>query len=229
MRHETAQLYLAAGVDRDGVERNLHALAATIPGLRGMQVGRNLVGCWGAGDYTIDLQLDADAPHAAGAARLAQLPGVSRADHVSYRRLGGGRRAADLQHGLWRTLMFSVRPQVNAEQRAALERDLLRMPRYMPGIRNWQLSRVTSDSCWSHVWQQEFDCVDDLLGEYLMHPFHWGWVDRWFDPECPEWMVTAISHAFCPLDASILSLPGTLAEMPIRTWCRNFQQLIDEV
>lgn len=47
--------------------------------------------------------------------------------------------------------------------------------------------------------------MDDLPGEYLMHPFHWGRVDRWFDPEFPEWTVDAISHAFCTLTTSLIA------------------------
>ncbi|MFC7516786.1 Dabb family protein [Herbaspirillum sp. GCM10030257] len=204
MRSETAQLYLAPDADKERVERNLHALAASVPGLRHMRIGRNLEGSWGAGDYTVDLLCETDAPPAAD--RLTQLAGVSRVDRAAYRRLGGGQRAANMQNGIWRTLMLCVRPEASAEQVTALERELLQMPHYMPGIRNWRLSRVTSNDRWTHVWQQEFERVDDLMGEYLMHPYHWGWVDRWFDPEFPEWIVTSISHAFCPLASSILSL-----------------------
>jgi hypothetical protein len=201
MRHETAQLHLAGDAGSETFERKLHEYAASLAGLRHIHAARNLEGCWGAGHYTVDLQFDAGAPFSTD---LTQLPGVTRADHAIYRRLAGGKRAPGLRNGIWRTLLFSVRPDARAEHVAALERDLLRMPHYMPGIRNWQLGRIVSDSAWTHVWQQEFECVEDLQGEYLMHPFHWGRVDRWFDPEFPEWIVTAISHAFCPLTSSIL-------------------------
>lgn len=31
-----------------------------------------------------------------------------------------------------------------------------------------------------------------------MHPVHWGSVDRWFDPECPEVIVRErVCHSFC--------------------------------
>jgi hypothetical protein len=208
MRLETAQLYLEHDACPETLERELAARAHSLPGLRRIVFGRNMAGCWGAGDYTVDLHFEGDACDAAAAACLAQLPGVSRADHLAYRPIDVGQRAAGLQNGVWRTLLFRVRPEACSEHVAALERDLLRMPAYMPTIRNWQLSRVTSPSAWTHVWQQEFACVEDLQGEYLTHPFHWGWVDRWFDPEFPEWTVAAISHAFCPLESSILTLPA---------------------
>ena len=36
------------------------------------------------------------------------------------------------------------------------------------------------------------------MGPYLMHPIHWAYVDRWFDPECPEVIVRdRVCHSFC--------------------------------
>jgi len=212
MRHETAQIYLTGGVDAAVVESELAAQAWALPGVRRVSLGRNLDGSWGAGDYTLDLHFGAEAAGPADTASLAGVDGVARIDRVAYCRQDGGLRAPSLQNGIWRTLLFRVRPDANEEQVAALERDLLRMPDYMPGIRNWQLGRVTSAGGWTHVWQQEFARVDDLLGEYLAHPFHWGRVDRWFDPEFPEWTVEAISHAFCPLVSSLLSFPNPTEE-----------------
>ncbi|MDH4608466.1 Dabb family protein [Pseudomonas sp. BN102] len=212
MWHETAQLYLdpdaGPGEVADELQRRVQGLA----GLKHFSLGRNLEGSWGAGDFTLDLCFASNAFQAGTATSLAQLPGVSRVDRVAYERLGGGRRAVGLQGGIWRTLLFRVRKDQAPAHVASLERDLLRMPAYMAGIRNWQLSRVSSSSGWTHVWQQEFASVDDLQGEYLAHPFHWGWVDRWFDPEFPEWTVEALSHAFCPLATSILTHP--LSRLP---------------
>ncbi|WP_019450904.1 Dabb family protein [Cupriavidus sp. BIS7] len=201
---ETAQLRLGSdsvGMDAPILERQLLARVSELPGVRQIALGRNMEGSFGAGDYTLDLEL-ADAP-AMGLA--SALRGLAEVDSVVYRPIGGGQREPLLRDGVWRTLMFRVRPQASAQQVRALERDLLRMPDYMPGILNWRLARVLSADTWTHVWQQEFASVNDLLGEYLMHPFHWGWVDRWFDPECPDWTVEAISHAFCPLTTSLIA------------------------
>lgn len=204
MWHETAQLYLdsEAAVDESLLQRTLSRL----PGLHHLDLSRNLQGSWWAGDFTLDLTL-AEALPAEEVGRLLQLTGVARLDRVAYRRVAGGEREPDLTGGIWRTLLLRTRPGQDSERIAELERDLLRMPEYMPGIRNWQLSRVCSDSSWTHVWQQEYSRLEDLQGEYLTHPYHWGWVDRWFDPEFAEWTVDAISHAFCPLQSSLLSHP----------------------
>ncbi|NHV25122.1 Dabb family protein [Burkholderia sp. D-99] len=206
MRHDTAQVFVSADRDTGGIERALHEAAHALVGAKRVALARNLDGSWGAGDYTLDvLRDDSAADGAADFAELAQLPGIERIDGAVCRAIGGGLREPALRNGVWRTLMLRVRPQAGAAQVAALERELLRMPAFMPGIRNWRLSRIVTPGAWTHVWQQEFAHVGDLLGEYLMHPYHWGWVDRRFDAESPDWTVDAISHAFCPLASSLLA------------------------
>ncbi|SOZ10224.1 Dabb family protein [Cupriavidus taiwanensis] len=209
MRLETAQLRLHAGIceGMPDPETALLDRVERLPGLHRVALGRNLTGSWGAGDYTLDLQFktDSSAAQADAAGLAAALDGIATADHIAYRAIAGGTRAPQLRDGVWRTLMFRVRPEAPPRHVHALEHDLLRMPTYMPAIRNWRLARVLSPATWTHVWQQEFASADDLLGEYLMHPFHWGRVDRWFDPEFPEWTVEAICHAFCPLATSLIA------------------------
>ncbi|RQR60089.1 Dabb family protein [Burkholderia sp. Bp9126] len=206
MRHDTAQVYLAPGADAAETERVLRQRAHALPGIRHTHLSRNLAGSWGAGDYTLDLLVDDGLrePESA-AAELARVPGVARIDLATCYTIAGGIREPNLRDGIWRTLMLRTRAQATAAQVAALERELLHMPACMPGIRNWRLNRAASPGAWTHIWQQEFVRVDDLLGEYLLHPFHWGWVDRRFDAEHPDWTVDAISHAFCPLASSLLT------------------------
>lgn len=206
MRHDTAQVFVSADGHAGAIEHALREAAQALAGARRVALARNLDGSWGAGDYTLDVLRDASvAGDTAHFAALAQLPGIERIDSAGCRAIGGGLREPALRDGVWRTLMLSVRPQASAEQIAALERELLQMPAFMPGIRNWRLSRIETPGAWTHVWQQEFAHVGDLLGEYLMHPYHWGWVDRRFDAESPDWTVDAISHAFCPLASSLLA------------------------
>ncbi|MFI0350720.1 Dabb family protein [Actinomadura sp. 9N407] len=86
-----------------------------------------------------------------------------------------------------RTLLLTVHegtPQAVVER---FENDLLAMPVHIGTIRSWALSRVDqqlSPSAWTHAWEQEYD-DEDGLGPYLLHPYHWTYIDRWFDPESP--------------------------------------------
>ena len=210
MRRETAQLYVQPGADIVALTQALR----TVPGCW----APNLPGCFGAGDYTWDLPADEHPSPAAIVAQLQALPGIVRVDRVCYEAIAGGVRAPGLTNGIKRTLFLRVKPDASSPAIAALEHDLLRLPRYMPGIRNWSLGRVVSDSPWSHVWQQEFARVDDLLGEYMVHPYHWAWVDRWFDPEFPQQIVdTTLCHAFCPIETSVLAWADSAPEVT-----RNF-------
>ncbi|MBY4766605.1 Dabb family protein [Burkholderia ambifaria] len=202
MRHDTAQVWVAATDDAGGIERGLRDAAHALPGASRVALARNLEGCWGAGDYTLDVLRD---ERATDFTELARVPGVARIDGAACRAIGGGLREPALRDGVWRTLMLRVRPEADEARVRDLERELLRMPAFMPGIRNWRLSRIVTPGAWTHVWQQEFAQVGDLLGEYLLHPYHWGWVDRRFDAESPDWTVDAISHAFCPLASSLLA------------------------
>ena len=94
--------------------------------------------------------------------------------------------------GIWRALIFRVLPEGFPTAAAALESHLLLMPKYIPAIRSWALSPVTSSSGsqpFTHVWEQEFDDLTGLTEDYMVHPLHWGLVDAWFDAECPNYMV----------------------------------------
>jgi hypothetical protein len=39
----------------------------------------------------------------------------------------------------------------------------------------------------------------------MLHPCHWGQVDRWFDPEDPDWLIdTFLCHSFCETRAPVI-------------------------
>ncbi len=64
---------------------------------------------------------------------------------------------------------------------------------------------VAPSSRWTHVWEQEFTGIDALLGQYMHHPVHWALVDRWFDAECPDRIVTdRVYHSFCTMSETII-------------------------
>lgn len=109
---------------------------------------------------------------------------------------------------VYRTLLLRVQPDTPEATIARFERELSSMPRYLPTIRAWQLSRVTAavgTSSWTHVFEQEFADVEALMGPYLMHPIHWAVVDRWFDPETTDVIIRdRVCHSFCAIADPVL-------------------------
>jgi Stress responsive A/B Barrel Domain len=109
---------------------------------------------------------------------------------VGYRIMRSSVRQAG--EGIWRALVFRVIPAGFPDGAAALESQLLLMPKYVPAIRSWALSPVSFDEGpkhFTHVWEQEFDDVSGLTEDYMVHPIHWGLVDTWFDAESPNYVV----------------------------------------
>jgi hypothetical protein len=110
---------------------------------------------------------------------------------------------------VYRPLLLRVLPETDAGTVAQFEDELCWMPRFIPAIRAWQLSRVDDaigTAQWTHVFEQEFSNIDGLMGPYLMHPIHWAVVDRWFDPECPDVIIRdRVCHSFCHTAESVLS------------------------
>lgn len=102
--------------------------------------------------------------------------------------------------GIWRCLVLAVDPNASQAQVREFERDMLLMPSHVSAIRNWSLGHVVSSEgrrTWTHVWEQEFDDLAGLHGEYMAHPIHWGLIDGWYDPESPKRIVdiVCIIHA----------------------------------
>lgn len=131
-------------------------------------------------------------------------PAISRVNGVIYR----GTPIRRSSGTVYRALLLRVPAEVGAETVAAFESELSMMPRYVPTITAWQLSRVEQaigTTEWTHVFEQEFTDVDGLMGPYLMHPIHWAVVDRWFDPETTDIIVRdRVCHSFCELPGPVL-------------------------
>lgn len=169
-----------------------------------------LPGSRNGGDILVHLRFDSRgqwASAADGFADALQDPAINRVNGATYPgapvRSGGGAGA------VYRTLLLRVLPETDARILSRFQDELSSMPRHIPAIKAWQLSRVDDaigTSGWTHVFEQEFTDVDGLTGPYLMHPFHWAVVDRWFDPECPDVIIRdRVCHSFCHCDDAILT------------------------
>jgi hypothetical protein len=175
-------------------------------------VERTLPGVRNGGDILAHLQFDTRESWRAAEpqidAVLSAEP-IRHVDGVEYYAREVGVAEPGATGSVYRTLLLRVAPHTPTEVTARFEADLLRMPDYIAAIRSWQLStvdRAIGTSPWTHVWEQEFSDIDGLTGPYLMHPIHWAHVDRWFDPECPEFIVRdRVCHSYCSCDGPVLA------------------------
>jgi hypothetical protein len=175
---------------------------ASEPGIQ-LIAARPLPGSYNGGDCLYRVRATSASRAGAAMQRLLDASGPeARAEAASFEDgPGGGNWDAP---GIYRALLLSLRSNADALRVQRFEAELLSMPRYIGTIRAWRLSRVQESSGsrpWTHVWEQRYDKVEGLTGAYMMNPYHWGFVDRWFDPESPDWMVdTRLCHSFCMLD-----------------------------
>ena len=183
-------------------ESLLEALRDAVWDVPDALVSPTLPGVRNGGDILMHLRFADDHEWLGAQARLEDIlstPVVTHVDSVRYRGRPAG--ADDPGGSVFRALFLRVAPDTPEDVVVRFEADLAAMPRYVPTITAWQLSRVETaigTSAWTHVFSQRFTDVDGLTGPYLMHPIHWAYVDRWFDPECPDYIVRdRVCHSFC--------------------------------
>lgn len=131
-----------------------------------------------------------------------------RFQSVAYEGGLSGAKPVKLTRGVYRTLILTVKPRGTPETIARFEHELSGMAKYISSIKNWQMSHVSEaagDRQWTHVWEQEYESLEGLIGPYMNHPFHWALVDRWFNPECSQWIVDKVlCHTYCEFKQSVL-------------------------
>jgi Stress responsive A/B Barrel Domain len=169
-----------------------------------------LPGSRNGGDILVHLRFDSRSQWLSAAddfAAVLDVPRITRINGATYP--GTPTRNGSASGTVYRALLLRVLPETDASTLARFEDELSSMPRHIPAIRAWQLSRVDDAigrSEWTHVFEQEFTDVGGLMGPYLMHPFHWAVVDRWFDPECPDVIIrNRVCHSFCHCEDAILT------------------------
>jgi hypothetical protein len=204
--------------DADRLAARLAECGARFSGVLASKAGRTLPRALNGGDLmwrTVFADEDAHADAVSSPAWAAEIapefaPGKAvELDSIAYRPARSDVGAGRGREGIWRCLALSVDAGTPRETIRRFERDTLLMPGFVPAIRNWALCEVVASRGrrpWTHVWEQEFDDVAGLEGDYMIHPIHWGLVDGWFDPECPQRIVDPllIHAAFAIREAVIL-------------------------
>jgi hypothetical protein len=198
-------------------ERELAGVVERVPGLVNAHLGRHFPNTVGGGDYTWDLAfVDQEhclpwleqlrlADHADIFAKI-----VARTDAVQFAASNVHVAEPAITDFVKRTLFLEVERSTPADAALVFDRVLTGMPRYIDAIRNWAYHRVDDDAIvgprrWTHVWEQEFQQLSGLRVDYMVTPYHWGYVDTWFDPESPHRVVApGVAHVYCPAATTIL-------------------------
>jgi hypothetical protein len=137
---------------------------------------------------------------------------VKLAESAAYEGGRSGSKPGGLNKGAYRTLFLSVNQAPNEAAIEKFDAETYMMGVYIHTIKNWQVSRVKEASGsrpWTHIWEQEYEDISGLHGAYMLHPHHWGHIDRWYDPECTDFMIdTFLCHTFCDFDGSVIAPKG---------------------
>jgi hypothetical protein len=192
---------LAEAAQQDGAVRTL--LAPTCPGVYN---GGDLIWRSEYRDESHWRAAESGERFRRAAALLADPAHVSHVEQVTF--AAGPRGGRSPERGLYRVALFSATRSPTPERLARFAAETTAMPRHVRSIRSWQLATPASASgsrAWTHVWEQEYDDLAGLSGPYMLHPCHWGQVDRWFDPEDPDWLIdTFLCHSFCETRAPVI-------------------------
>lgn len=195
-------------VDAPHRDRLVADLRRAVSGAGTAVVAPTLPGSRNGGDVLAHMRFDSESDWKSIESEMSHLlddPAVNHVDGATYR----GKPLLDgTPATVYRTLLLRVLPDTEGSVVARFEDDLRLLTRYISSITAWQLSRVETSvgaSPWTHVFEQEFTDAEGLTGPYLMHPIHWAYVDRWFDPECPEVIIRdRVCHSFCSITAPVL-------------------------
>jgi hypothetical protein len=203
--------------ERQAITQKLRDASGQSPMVKRFILEPTLQGVLNGGDFIWHLQF---ADEGAYRACLAQplwreevnplFEGSTFKKHESVAYQGGlsGAKPVKLNHGVYRTLIMTLRPNTRPQDAAQFDKELAGMPKYISSIKNWQLSHATEGSGsrkWSIVWEQEYENLNGLTGPYMDHPFHWGLVDRWFNPECSQYIIDKVlCHTYCEFNNSVL-------------------------
>src|SRR5438132_3904482 len=208
----------AGTVDRKRVEDTLRAASQCDKRIRRSLLQPAMQGSMYRGGYIWHLQFASEDDYLAvthspawcdtAGKTLASHP-VSHVDSAAYRPGRGQVREAGIKKGVYRALFVTVRLATSLAKIREFEDAMCEMPHYIPAIRNWSFSRVAASSGarnWTHVWEQDFQDVNGFHGPYMMHPHHWAFIDKWYNHECPEWIIdNRLCNTFCAFDDSMFA------------------------
>ena len=91
-----------------------------------------------------------------------------------------------------RILIFSLLEDADPVMVAKMEANMNGMTEHVPGLKNCKFAKIVesagSDS-WAYAYECDFDEPGSFLGKYMTTPYHFCYIDKFFEPACNEWIV----------------------------------------
>lgn len=224
----------ASAVVRAAACEALGRLSEAVPEIAHSHASAHLEGSLGAGDLTWDFSVAAGEDARGLENRLGQggwaelfaasapedrdvLGALSRIEAWRIEPLASHVPRADLV-GIKRTNLVRVAAHATPESVAQWSREVVQLADNVPAIRNWSFARTHAFGpcrpriAWTHAWEQEFETLEGLVEDYMASPYHWGWLDGWYDPEIPFCIVEPdLAHLYGRARRNVLGWTGSLA------------------
>lgn len=140
---------------------------------------------------------------------LQSEPGWGSAESFTFEPLAVGERGEAQRGGLYRLLVLTLDEGTPIALREQFEAEMAATPAYISTIQRWNFARVRETAAgsrrWDYLWEQEFADISGFRGEYMLSPYHWGYLDRWYDGENPARIVDPyVGNSFCEIDAPVM-------------------------
>lgn len=207
----------AAGMDdaaKEAFQSNMQELAAAVSEVN--LVSPLLMGSYPGGDLYVEVGFADQAAYEAAkageafAALDAAAKDESTVANLEFAAFGEGKsNFTDGEAYGHRVLLFHVLDNATEELKAEMEENIIRFPTFVTGMVNCKICKVV-ESSGSNQWDYAFECDYDTpytyVGAYLATPYHWGFIDRYFEPSAKEFFIDPnLTSVYCAAPSAFLA------------------------
>lgn len=108
-----------------------------------------------------------------------------------------------------RILIFSLREGADPAMVEKMEATMNNMTTQVPGLLNCKFARVVESEGtddWAYAYECDFDDMGTFLGKYMTTPFHFLYIDKFFEPAAGEWVAnTNLCTPYFPQEKPFLA------------------------
>lgn len=122
----------------------------------------------------------------------------------------GKARYSDEEAKAHRLLIFHAYPDTPEALKEKMEDTIVKFIDYVPGLVNCKIAKVVECSGnmdWSYAFECDYDVPTTYLGAYLATPYHWAYIDKYFDPAATAtfFIDPNLCSVYCEADNAFLA------------------------